>query len=424
MLARGGYRLIEKDEAYFAGKLRKQLLLEAGQDGIPRCARWGDERLVAADRAVPGCLVLQMREEIAVAIDVWTLVSAPLARSPVVCVRLCPSLECLFCVAQEGNHLVQGDIGPWLGDSPGLDGGSGVGGGRGRPVAHTRGGREGGRSGGSARGGGAAGQGTEGKQGGHGRLSGGKAGGIGDMPGTEGVAAGKGGGAAERQVAEGTEQRSAQLGMGRTPNHSLRGLGLFVWRRPALHPGERKGRTHLERERLAEKPCRSSPHVLPLRHHTSFPLAPMAPPRHSYTAAAVPSPSRLLLPRLGPAPHPLARNAALEWIGLPLAFDVVHDELQVNGYQMYAVEKWSVRLFSIHPKALPFAPGSSNAIAPSPSSASTPAIRPTRSVHPAPKSVPHLHLRSDNRCRPRPLRIPLRQGRSCPLAASTPPSPS
>lgn len=39
MLTRGGYRLIEKDEAYFAGKLRKQLLLEVGQDGVPRWTR-------------------------------------------------------------------------------------------------------------------------------------------------------------------------------------------------------------------------------------------------------------------------------------------------------------------------------------------------------------------------------------------------
>ena len=311
MLARGGYRLIEKDEAYFAGKLRKQLLLEAGQDGIPRCARWGDERLVAADRAVPGCLVLQMREEIAVAIDVWTLVSAPLARSPVVCVRLCPSLECLFCVAQEGNHLVQGDIGPWLGDSPGLDGGCGVGGGRGRPVAHTRGGREGGRSGGSARGGGAAGQGTEGKQGGHGRLSGGKAGGIGDMPGTEGVAAGKGGGAAERQVAEGTEQRSAQLGMGRTPNHSLRGLGLFVWRRPALHPGERKGRTHLERERDSQKNHADPPltcfHyvIIPPSHSPPWPplATPTLPPPSPRPPASSCPGSALLRTRWPATPH-------------------------------------------------------------------------------------------------------------------------
>jgi len=58
MLTRGGYRLIEKDEAYFAGKLRKQLLLEVGQDGVPRWTRWGEKRLVAADGAVPGCLVL------------------------------------------------------------------------------------------------------------------------------------------------------------------------------------------------------------------------------------------------------------------------------------------------------------------------------------------------------------------------------
>ena len=168
------------------------------------------------------------------------------------------------------------------------------------------------------------------------------------MSGAEGVTTGKSGGAAERQAAEGTEQRSAQnpeLCIIRTPNHTLRGLGLFVWRRPALHHQKRgRERRCSQSEALKQNP---SPHVLRLRHLTSFLLTPMA-PRNSYSAA-LPPPSCLLLPRVSP---PLqGRNTAQEWIGLPLAFDVVHDELQVDGYQLYAVEKWSVHLFSIRPKA-------------------------------------------------------------------------
>jgi hypothetical protein len=41
-------------------------------------------------------------------------------------------------------------------------------------------------------------------------------------------------------------------------------------------------------------------------------------------------------------------ETALEWLGLPLAFDVVQEQLEIDGYQMYAVEKWSV-LFSSSP---------------------------------------------------------------------------
>lgn len=75
----------------------------------------------------------------------------------------------------------------------------------------------------------------------------------------------------------------------------------------------------------------------------------MAPPRNS-SAAAFPPPSCLLLPRVCPPLHTQARTTAQQCIGLPLAFDVVHDELQLDGYQMYAVEKWSVHLFSIRLK--------------------------------------------------------------------------
>lgn len=31
---------------------------------------------------------------------------------------------------------------------------------------------------------------------------------------------------------------------------------------------------------------------------------------------------------------------ALQWFGLALKFEIVQDQLEVQGYQMYAVEKW------------------------------------------------------------------------------------
>jgi len=180
-------------------------------------------------------------------------------------------------------------------------------------------------------------------------VSGGKAGRIGDMSGAERVTTGKSSGTAERQATERTEQSSAQnpeLCIIRTPNYTLRGLELFVWRRPALH-NQKRGRETLNSQSLSLSKQNLSPHVLELRQLTSFLFTPMAPPRNSSSAAAFPPPSCLLLPRVCPPLHTQARNTAQEYIGLPLAFDVVHDELQVDGYQMYAVEKWFVHLFSI-----------------------------------------------------------------------------
>lgn len=110
----------------------------------------------------------------------------------------------------------------------------------------------------------------------------------------------------------------------------------------ASSPEERKRKTLLTVRGTQAKSIPSRAEIT-----SSFLLTPMA-PRNSYSAA-LPPPSCLLLPRVSP---PLqVRNTAQEWIGLPLAFDVVHDELQVDGYQLYAVEKWSVHLFSIRPKA-------------------------------------------------------------------------
>ena len=34
-----------------------------------------------------------------------------------------------------------------------------------------------------------------------------------------------------------------------------------------------------------------------------------------------------------------------EWLGLPLKFDIVQDHLEIQGYQVYAVEKWSASFY-------------------------------------------------------------------------------
>lgn len=133
MLTRGGYRLIEKDEAYFAGKLGKQILLEARQDAIAGAGR-GE--------------TLHISRQIVVVVVVWSLLSLSFARSSIVRA----SLKRLFCMTHEGKHFVEGDVGPWIGHCPGLNGESGVVGGRCRPVAHAGGGGDGGAYGGSARG--------------------------------------------------------------------------------------------------------------------------------------------------------------------------------------------------------------------------------------------------------------------------------
>lgn len=83
------------------------------------------------------------------------------------------------------------------------------------------------------------------------------------------------------------------------------------------------------------------------------------PPVRAHSAlSALPPPSALLLPRVrhtdchrrssprarSPSSDPPSHDTALEWLGLPLNFDLLHDHLEIEGYQMYAVEKWFVFL--------------------------------------------------------------------------------
>ena len=75
------------------------------------------------------------------------------------------------------------------------------------------------------------------------------------MSGAERVTTGKSSGTAERQATERTEQSSAQdpeLCIIRTPNYTLRGLALFVWRRPALH-NQKRGRETLSSQSLSKQ---------------------------------------------------------------------------------------------------------------------------------------------------------------------------
>lgn len=37
----------------------------------------------------------------------------------------------------------------------------------------------------------------------------------------------------------------------------------------------------------------------------------------------------------------------LRWLGKPLRFEIVQEKLQISGYQMYAVEKWCVKILPL-----------------------------------------------------------------------------
>jgi hypothetical protein len=43
---------------------------------------------------------------------------------------------------------------------------------------------------------------------------------------------------------------------------------------------------------------------------------------------------------------PISADIGSEWLGIPLKFEVVEEQIEVEGYQMYAVEKWCVSLHS------------------------------------------------------------------------------
>lgn len=64
---------------------------------------------------------------------------------------------------------------------------------------------------------------------------------------------------------------------------------------------------------------------------------PPAPLTHHRNRSKLPRPSV----DIATAPRPWSpADTAQDWIGLPLRFDIVTDRLELDGYQIYAVEKW------------------------------------------------------------------------------------
>jgi hypothetical protein len=90
-------------------------------------------------------------------------------------------------------------------------------------------------------------------------------------------------------------------------------------------------------------------------HHIPSPL-PSIPPRSPRLkpttsklirsrsgSASIPSsdPIPLTTSPASPAPSPdVAGDVGSEWLGKPCKFEIVQEQLQIEGYQMYAVEKW------------------------------------------------------------------------------------
>jgi hypothetical protein len=85
-----------------------------------------------------------------------------------------------------------------------------------------------------------------------------------------------------------------------------------------------------------------------LHHNQQQPTSPQTAPR---SPRLKPTTTKLIRSRSGsasfsaePAVAPPQCDVGSEWIGLPGKFQVVQEELQIQGYQMYAVEKWCVSL--------------------------------------------------------------------------------
>ncbi|KAJ7047354.1 hypothetical protein C8F04DRAFT_1171989 [Mycena alexandri] len=70
---------------------------------------------------------------------------------------------------------------------------------------------------------------------------------------------------------------------------------------------------------------------------------PPAPSTHHRTRSKLARPNGSAVDITAPLPRPWsATDVANDWIGLPLRFDIVTDRLELEGYQIYAVEKWIV----------------------------------------------------------------------------------
>ncbi|KAJ6485040.1 hypothetical protein C8R47DRAFT_1217080 [Mycena vitilis] len=68
-----------------------------------------------------------------------------------------------------------------------------------------------------------------------------------------------------------------------------------------------------------------------------------APSTHNRTRSKLARPNASSLDITAPLPRPWSpTDTANDWIGLPLRFDIVADRRELEGYQIYAVEKWIV----------------------------------------------------------------------------------
>jgi hypothetical protein len=107
------------------------------------------------------------------------------------------------------------------------------------------------------------------------------------------------------------------------------------------------------------------PTVRPPRHPYTFPSPAQPPPR---SPRLKPTTNILIRSRSGSASHvasdvnlstinispalsfaaigggPNGGEVGMEWLGKPCRFEFVQESLQIEGYQMYAVEKWCVPL--------------------------------------------------------------------------------
>lgn len=71
----------------------------------------------------------------------------------------------------------------------------------------------------------------------------------------------------------------------------------------------------------------------------------LAPSTHNRARSRLSRPNGSSLDITAPLPRPWSpTDVANDWIGLPLRFEIETDRLELEGYQIYAVEKWYGRL--------------------------------------------------------------------------------
>lgn len=105
-----------------------------------------------------------------------------------------------------------------------------------------------------------------------------------------------------------------------------------------------------------------------VRHAQATPLIPRSPRLR-------PTTSKLIRSRSGSTSHTsedpitVSSDVGSDWLGFPSRFEIVQEQLQIDGYQMYAVEKWYACRIRSRYRVYPFT-GLSNGPGLSPSSPS------------------------------------------------------